>query len=54
RQEFSQKRAKQRTVIPTRIHTKEFKETLEAAEAFKSDNPSFKLILQASHFKGTI
>ncbi|XP_026428235.1 B3 domain-containing transcription factor VRN1-like [Papaver somniferum] len=54
RQEFSQKTAKQRTVIPTRIHTKAFKETLEAAEAFKSDNPSFKLILQALHFKGTV
>ncbi|XP_026416337.1 B3 domain-containing transcription factor VRN1-like [Papaver somniferum] len=54
RQEFSQKRAKQRTVIPTRIHTKAFKAILEAAEAFKSENPSFKLILQASHFKGTV
>ncbi|KAI3851950.1 hypothetical protein MKW98_019949 [Papaver atlanticum] len=51
RQELSQKRAKQRTVIPTRIHTKAFKATLEAAEAFKSDNPSFKLILQATHIK---
>ncbi|XP_026425061.1 B3 domain-containing transcription factor VRN1-like isoform X1 [Papaver somniferum] len=54
RQEFSQKRAKQRTVIPTRIHTKAFKETLEAAEAFKSDNPSFKLILQATHIKRNV
>ncbi|KAI3966130.1 hypothetical protein MKW92_019971 [Papaver armeniacum] len=51
RQEFSQKTQKQRTFVHTRIHTKAFQETLKAAEAFKSENPSFKRILQASHIK---
>ncbi|KAI3861332.1 hypothetical protein MKW92_022506 [Papaver armeniacum] len=42
---------KQKRVIPKRFHTKEFKATLEAAEAFHSENPSFKIMLQASHIK---
>ncbi|KAI3984617.1 hypothetical protein MKX01_003980 [Papaver californicum] len=51
RQGVPKKSRKQKTVIPKRFHTKEFKATLEAAEAFKSENPFFKIILQASHIK---
>ncbi|KAI3966129.1 hypothetical protein MKW92_019970 [Papaver armeniacum] len=54
KQESPQKIQKQRTLIPKRIHTKAFQETLEAAEAFKSEIPSFKCILQASHLKGIL
>ncbi|KAI3851948.1 hypothetical protein MKW98_019947 [Papaver atlanticum] len=45
------KTRKQKRIILKRFHTKEFKDTLEAAEAFQSENPSFKIMLQASHIK---
>ncbi|MCL7052189.1 hypothetical protein MKW94_021466 [Papaver nudicaule] len=51
RHEFSQNKRKQRAFIPLRFHTKEFRATVEAAEAFKPENPFFKLIIQASHIK---
>ncbi|KAI3857050.1 hypothetical protein MKX03_015422 [Papaver bracteatum] len=54
RQESPQKIQKQRTLIPKRIHTKAFQETLGATEAFRSEIPSFKRILQASHLKGIL
>ncbi|KAI3857051.1 hypothetical protein MKX03_015423 [Papaver bracteatum] len=41
------KSRKQKWVIPTRFHTKGFRAALEAAEAFKSENPFFKVILRA-------
>ncbi|KAI3861331.1 hypothetical protein MKW92_022505 [Papaver armeniacum] len=53
-QKISQETPKQKTVTPRKNHTKAFKATHEADEAFKSENPSFKCILQASHFKGIL
>ncbi|MCL7048225.1 hypothetical protein MKW94_007698 [Papaver nudicaule] len=41
----------QKTIAPKRFHTEAFRATLEAAEAFKPENPFFKRIIQDSHIK---
>ncbi|MCL7042917.1 hypothetical protein MKW94_030797 [Papaver nudicaule] len=54
RQEHPRKYPKQNTVIPVRLYNTAFRETLEAADAFRSENPFFKVVLQTSHVKKAV
>ncbi|RZC76665.1 hypothetical protein C5167_000814 [Papaver somniferum] len=52
---FPQESRKQRTVVPTRLfHSKAFQATLKAADEFRSENPFYKLTMQASYIKANV
>ncbi|KAI3851947.1 hypothetical protein MKW98_019946 [Papaver atlanticum] len=52
---FSQESRKQRTVVPTRLfHSKAFQATLKAANEFRSENPFYKVTMQASYIKANV
>ncbi|XP_026425630.1 putative B3 domain-containing protein Os03g0621600 [Papaver somniferum] len=51
---FSQESQKQRTFVPTRSHSKAFQAAIKAADAFRSENPFYRVIMQASYIKAYV